>query len=354
MRPIHQLYKIGFCWLFLWPFLLHAQSFRYNQYTTYNGLPIDNIYAAAQDGNGFMWFATNFGISKFDGHDFYNYGKKNGINNMAVMDIVYAGGDSLVFISYPNTIQSIHYDGKINTLINEPNYSFHQLARHQNDIYGYHRNDQNYLFLHTGKWKTCNADSSLGGKDIKIHTIFSLRERGVAFCTTQGLYIMQEGLVTHLLPGQNVQIGILTTKNNILVVSNNFITEIDPQLRVTKTSLQMPTGFLPYQVEEEHGNIWFRNIEKGVIRLQNNVLDEMSAALNLTGKTINKFFTDRDGNFWINTDGNGVLLQKNTHFGIYDIQDGLPNNKVLDLLQQGDKLYIGTENGMAEKKRRCH
>jgi len=348
--PLKRFSYILICSIFfLVPVFCTGQTFRYEQYTMGNGLPVDNVYAAAQDGDGFMWFATNFGVSRFDGHDFINYSKRNGINNLAIMDIVYAGGDSLVFISYPSTIQSIHYNGRINTLLEKPDFSFHQIARHQDEFYCYHRNHNKYMLMQQGKWQSCNADSILNGGNIKIHTIFSLKERGVAFCTSEGLYIKKGNSIIHLLQDQNVQIGILTSDNNILVVCGNTITQIGTEWQCKKTSLQLPVNFLPYQVEEEDGNIWFRNIDKGVIRLQQNELTEMSEALNLKEKTVNKFFTDRDGNFWINTDGNGILLKKRTIFSTYDVNDGLPSNKVLRLHLQKDKLYIGTENGIAEK-----
>ena len=109
--------------IFLLPIFSFAQTFRYSQYTTHDGLPIDNVYAAAQDGDGFMWFGTDFGIAKFDGYKFINYYKGAGLSNTAVTDLVYAGGDSLLILSYPLTLQAIHYDGRINTIFNHQGFS---------------------------------------------------------------------------------------------------------------------------------------------------------------------------------------------------------------------------------------
>ena len=46
---------------------------QFTHYTTEDGLPQYTIMDMVQDKNGFMWFATWDGISKFDGYDFRNY-----------------------------------------------------------------------------------------------------------------------------------------------------------------------------------------------------------------------------------------------------------------------------------------
>ena len=186
------LYKLFFLWLFALPLTLCAQTFRVTKYTTHEGLPIDNVYAAAQDGNGFIWFATDFGIARFDGYRFQVFNKKNGMANNAVTDIVYAGGDSLLFFSYPTTLQSIHYDGRINTIVKETAVSLQQLTKHDDAYYCLNRNEVYFGLLKKGVYKIIMADSLLNGKGIVVNAIVSLHEKGVAFCTNKGLYIKKK------------------------------------------------------------------------------------------------------------------------------------------------------------------
>jgi two-component sensor histidine kinase len=50
-------------------------------YTTSDGLPSNLVYDIVQDSNGFMWFATNMGVAKFDGAEFVKFTSKDGLPN---------------------------------------------------------------------------------------------------------------------------------------------------------------------------------------------------------------------------------------------------------------------------------
>ena len=54
---------------------------QYTQYTEKDGLASDFVYRAIQDKEGFMWFLTNKGISKFDGNSFRNYTVDDGLSS---------------------------------------------------------------------------------------------------------------------------------------------------------------------------------------------------------------------------------------------------------------------------------
>lgn len=345
------LYQLFSLWLFVLPLLLPAQTFRFTQFTTHNGLPIDNVYAAAQDSNSFLWFGTDFGIARFDGNRFDNYYKTNGLLNKAVTDIVYAGGDSLIFFSYPSAIQSIHYNGKINTIVERSLVSLQQLTRHEDAFYCYNRNTVHFGLLQNGKYKLINVDSMFNSKGLVVHAIVSLSENGVGFCTNKGLLIKNKGQITQLLPGQNVQFIVYTTQKKIVAVSNGYVVESDEKFNFRQLPFSFPENFSVYHMAvETDGAVWFRGLDKGVYRLKDNRLEEMSPRLTLQNKAVNEFFTDLSGNLWFCTDGSGILLKRRSLFQNFETEDGLINNKVLKLIKQKDDLLIGTSNGLCIKK----
>ncbi len=51
------------------------------RYTTKQGLPSNHVYDIAQDTAGFMWFATNRGVVKYDGVSFKTFTVKDGLPN---------------------------------------------------------------------------------------------------------------------------------------------------------------------------------------------------------------------------------------------------------------------------------
>ena len=66
---------------------IFSQQFFVKSYTIEDGLPTRNINDACQDKSGIMWFATSYGISRYDGFSFTNYDTKNGIPNQAFRKI---------------------------------------------------------------------------------------------------------------------------------------------------------------------------------------------------------------------------------------------------------------------------
>lgn len=56
-----------------------SQQYFIKHYTIENGLPTRIVNDACQDSTGYMWFATDCGISSYDGFRFTNYDAKNGV-----------------------------------------------------------------------------------------------------------------------------------------------------------------------------------------------------------------------------------------------------------------------------------
>jgi ligand-binding sensor domain-containing protein len=344
-------HKIIGLWLFLCPLFSLAQTIRFTQLTTHDGLPIDNVYAAAQDDNGFMWFGTDFGIARYDGNRFNVYNKKDGMANKAVTDIMYAGGDSLIFFSYPSTIQAIHKDGHINTLVDNTGFGLQQLTKHSQQYYCYNRGSGLYGVLENGKYRNYTTDSVFGGNGIKVNNITSLGDKGLAFCTSKGFFIKSKAGLLHLFQNQNVQFALYTKQNNLLAVVDGMLMESDATFIFKELPAHLPPGFVVYHAcEDKNGNLWFRGLDKGIYRLQAGELREMSEMMKMENKALNEFFPDANGNLWFCTDGAGILLKKNSVFTNYETSDGLANNKIFKLLKHNDELLIGTSNGLSVMK----
>ncbi|TDP60720.1 sensor histidine kinase [Flavobacterium dankookense] len=59
-----------------------------NTFTVNEGLPSNHIYSITKDDKGFLWIATDNGISHFDGKCFYNYTVKDGLPSNDVLQVV--------------------------------------------------------------------------------------------------------------------------------------------------------------------------------------------------------------------------------------------------------------------------
>jgi ligand-binding sensor domain-containing protein len=61
-------------------------------YTTADGLARDTVNHIIQDSHGFLWFATDEGLSRFDGYRFTNYGPEQGLPSRVNALIETGGG----------------------------------------------------------------------------------------------------------------------------------------------------------------------------------------------------------------------------------------------------------------------
>ena len=67
----------------------YAQNYNLtNSFTTKEGLPSNLIYETVLDNDGFLWVATDNGISRFDGKRFINYSTKNGLPSNDVIQVI--------------------------------------------------------------------------------------------------------------------------------------------------------------------------------------------------------------------------------------------------------------------------
>lgn len=62
-------------------------QYPYINYTIKDGLPSNEVYDVIQDSFGYLWFATDNGLSRYDGYGFKNYGKEKGLTDRVVFDL---------------------------------------------------------------------------------------------------------------------------------------------------------------------------------------------------------------------------------------------------------------------------
>lgn len=80
-------------------------------YSTENGLPGREVYCAFQDSDGFVWFGTKNGLSRFDGESFKTFTSQNGLQSNIVVKISHAN-DYQLLIEYAVPYHSEELNGQ--------------------------------------------------------------------------------------------------------------------------------------------------------------------------------------------------------------------------------------------------
>lgn len=65
--------------LCFWQIICLAKSYSYKHFSVEDGLPSSEVYSVIQDDDGFMWFATDRGVARYDGYEFETFTTENGL-----------------------------------------------------------------------------------------------------------------------------------------------------------------------------------------------------------------------------------------------------------------------------------
>ena len=80
---------------------LSAQE-KFTFYNTTNGLPSNHVYKCLADKKGFLWVATENGLTRFDGVHFTNFTTKDGLSDNDILDIFLDKKDNLWVLPFNN------------------------------------------------------------------------------------------------------------------------------------------------------------------------------------------------------------------------------------------------------------
>ena len=64
----------------------YAQTHIYKHFGVDEGLPSSEVYDIYQDKLGYVWFATDKGLSRYNGYEFENFTTKDGLPDNTILD----------------------------------------------------------------------------------------------------------------------------------------------------------------------------------------------------------------------------------------------------------------------------
>jgi signal transduction histidine kinase/sugar lactone lactonase YvrE len=120
---------IAFCGIILFaffPLICFGERLPFKIFTTENGLPQNIVNRVIRDSNGFLWFCTEDGLSRFDGQFFTNYNSTNGLTHPQINHFLEAEDGSFWVANYGggvltmnNSPGSVNASGFVNVPIIE-------------------------------------------------------------------------------------------------------------------------------------------------------------------------------------------------------------------------------------------
>jgi ligand-binding sensor domain-containing protein len=64
-----------------------GQEYIFKHFSTKDGLPSSQVFHVLQDSKGYIWFATDYGVSRYNGYEFTNFDINDGLVGASISEI---------------------------------------------------------------------------------------------------------------------------------------------------------------------------------------------------------------------------------------------------------------------------
>lgn len=292
-------------------------------YSDEDGLNCSYTYHLRQDKNGFIWIGSDNGLFRFDGKEFKQYGKKEGLKNIDIISCEPLPNGEVFVLPFLNDFAYLKNGHVINLDINDYvknqfSSSIPKVTRDGNKLYLYGNfNPQNIFLYENGKVKKIPIPLDYG-KESLAALRFEPR--------TYNLYLnnpKQGGiLIYNLITGKKQHLktdpgNIICEKDNLFVFQNKR--KIDVYELYDFSSIKKVWSYdcdtkedVFYGIIDKNNKLWL-NIRNGGVLYFNKSLTEHKEKPTPPIKVLNPYvihnvLVDKDDNVWFNSRNNGVFF----------------------------------------------
>ena len=338
--------------LLLTAFPIAGQLSKYeisSTYTTNQGLPSNNIYKCVQDINGFIWIATENGLSRFDGQKFTNFSTKDGLPDNEIIDLIADGYGNVWIIPFSGRV--CLYDHKQNTILTAERDSMLRQITFSSEIRGNIFSSTSVAFYCRGVNRIIIADRGTG----KIKNIIT-GEKGnptSAFLSGRDTAIIFFEKILYYNSGK--------TKASYLGFDGHFLQYFFETKERHPYALKEGNEIYKTRTQESGGMQMLKTLpfsnwqlvpeQSGLLAVskQGKIYTLSLQTYNITDSTtvfpeLRTLFIDKEGHYWLGTARNGLIkLSKNAHTLLFKSEAQKISFKALATLKNG--LITTNEHG---------
>ncbi|HMH20592.1 MAG TPA: histidine kinase [Puia sp.] len=327
---------------------LFAQEYSYAHYDVKDGLSGSNIYSAVEDKEGFMWFATETGLSRFDGTHFKNFTTNDGLPDNEIIKLSVDSKNRVWILPFKNSI-AYYWKGRI---FNQQNDSTLRKLKITTEIQSVTENKYGDILLQESH---CVHFINSHGvvTEMKEFNGFGFITQAVGlnkkgeFSLSLGtdwqnnLIDMDHDKIVGYSPGRLMDYGCL-----YLYLSHYL--EIDRDLNFMYFR---PTDANAFTIPLPKGsiNVSYLNDSSVILNTYNGSywvsLDQKKITDSfLKGTTVNAVTQDTEGSLWFSTMGKGLYRLGSSRFVNYFFRMNNNDLPVFAIKKIDSMLYVGTDH----------
>lgn len=342
--------------------IVSAQEPVYRHYTSQNGLPSSEVYDAIQSEEGYVWFATNYGVARFDGLNFKIFDRQDGLLRNTIFNVQKDPSGRIWFNAFNGTLA--YWDGKT--------------------IQPYKNNDQLSSYIKSLGIKTTVFVSYDIKSDGSI--LFDLYGKGLHRIMMDGsISVMKKPedsafFDLNLLENGKVLFSSATIMNppTLRVVNGDSITVTDKPIignvflsavlhrsfhisdmvffsyNNVLTKIQNGKSEIVYQFDyrisslkmDKSGRLWVGTINGGVFMFDN-YAKNVTPHNYLKGNSISSIYFDHEDGIWVTSTNNGVFYYPTLNINKYIIETELASNRINAIeIDPHGRIWLGLDRGI--------
>ncbi len=339
-----------------------AQSYlQLNSFTTNEGLASNHVYDIAEDNKGFLWTATDNGISRFDGKYFKNFSVKDGLPSNDVLQVAIEN-DGTVWVNcykqppaYFDEANNKFIPITNNDTINEISKTLLFVTKMPNGGLRFYNRIGSGIFLQKKLVACAFSFKKISTALILIEDNEELYLSGYTASENDKIYFRKFFILKHdkIIDSNWITLdkwqGLAPTVNNnqlYFFLNDNIIHKVSNlqtnPVHYTIDSTIVPEAIQGYKFSDKHLCIIGK---KGHLF----IFDKKSLALQYTmqlKQATNSAYVDRQNNLWIATLDKGLLYFNNNGINCLSIPPTLLNKNFLSI-DASDKgqLFAGNYYG---------
>ncbi len=332
------------CFIFQVPVL--AQGRLEKRFTMEDGLVSNSLYASFQDSKGYIWLATTNGVSRFDGKVFTNYTSSDGLpdNEIFAMEEDVKGRIWLSCYNgepcyiYNQKIYSPATDSVLKTISIAGYFRFCHLGK---KLVLTKSVGQSYEVDEKGKFRPIPVPGSYFiGFDHHLLNVGHHRADGSLKCILlNDLYVPVDSLQVEQAQGIEVY---KTGENNFVFLSKDGKCERfgirHNKIHYADVVQSWPgaKGFFYSQQQ-----VWMNREPGGLFPVKKDLSPNLSDSPVFKDQSIQNFMIDREGNYWVCSFENGLLMSPDNGFLYYQNAESSGKEDALRITSDGTSFYYG-------------
>jgi len=346
--------------LFFAPCLVFSQEYSYTHYDSKEGLAGSTVYYIQQDQEGFLWFGTETGLSRFDGTHFTNFTTTDGLPDNEILKLFVDSKNRVWAIPFRNSI-CYYWKGRIYNTANDPVLSKVKISAEVKDVQEDRQGNIliiEQLILHI--IKPSGDIITMKATDNQWEQIYD------AYLNERGSFRISVALENQ----SAMSVDIDVDRGAVIKSSNKFFPQgtinwfllrrdlvaarnQDSLLFISMThgrvsSMPVPENFI--NIARINDSLFVINAASKCILYslnQNRIIGEF-----LDGHKVTAVIEDREKNLWFATMGEGVFRLGSTAFRDIKFDDDESSLSVFSILKVDSSIYIGTDHSLLWKLNR--